>query len=111
MSEIKPALTAEEWAVWLKDGARVPEMVDACYTAVFGGRIKDGSRHAQAAVALHGQPFGFSKKDVEQLRAIGDGWPVTHVDWNAGYDTDAGLEAAALSLAGRIEALLPPEEK
>ena len=99
MSEIKSALTAEEWTAWLKDGARVPEMVDACYTAVFGGRARDGSRHAQAAVALHGQSFGFTRDMLRALRELGH--PSQTIE-------DMDLANVAID---RIEALLPPEEK
>lgn len=55
-------------------------------------------RHALAALALHGQPFGFSHEDVETLeRALG-------------YDPTTGdLSVALESLRDRIAALLPPE--
>ena len=110
MSEIKPALTAEEWAVWLKDGARVPEMVDACYRDVFGGRAEDGSRHAQAAVALHEQPFGFTREDVEVLEGL-----VVALNRVGQLPSEPGLSEFYVpycrSFADRIEALLPPEEK
>lgn len=100
MSEIKPALTAQEWATWFGDGARVPEMVDQCYNAVFGGRAVDGSRHAQGAVALHEQPFGFTREDVDLLGNV--------------HSNHSGCDERtcwAVSLADRISALLPPEEK
>lgn len=47
-------------------------------------------RHALAALALHGQPFGFTRKDVALLRA-------------------ANHANVLNSLIARIEALLPPE--
>lgn len=61
---------------------------------------RDGSgRHALAALALHGQPFGFTREDVAAL------WFV--------IQEREGLVGAPQhtlrSLAERIEALLPPE--
>ena len=89
MAEIKPALTAEEWA----------EM--AAPPIIFGKYANRGEnllawaeddthldRHQLAAVALYGQPFGFTWDDVDRLRTTND--PVLR------------------SLADRIAALLPP---
>ncbi len=117
MSEIKPALMEEEWVAWLNDGAKVPEMVDACYFDVFGGRAKDGSRHTQAAVALYNQPFGFTREDVEderetaaELQRLAESSVGTVMD----DDRAPRLFARAAhhrDRADRIEALLPQEEK
>lgn len=83
---MKPALTAEECA-WVRQ-------MDA-----------EGSnagihlpRHAQAAYNLFGQPFGFTREDVEMVRN------------EAGNNSTGSADGAAWnSLADRIEALLPPE--
>jgi hypothetical protein len=86
MSEIKPALTGEEWESVKSD--IVPE------TALGG--------HALAAMALHGQPFGFTHDDVLTLRLAAD----TH-------DNDLDWKERCFKLrdtADRIEALLPPED-
>lgn len=56
-----------------------------------------GHRHAVAAVALHGQPFGFTREDVVALLGMAMG----------GVDPEY-QEAVCRSLASRIEALLPP---
>ena len=97
---MKPALTAEEWASeiantyfpledrmwWAADEADLP----------YGGH-----RHALAALALHGQPFGFNDEDRAMLYLFADtlgarGVHESHV-------------ARCKSLADRIAALLPPE--
>lgn len=52
--------------------------------------------HKLAALCLHGQPFGFTRKDVENLRLWACDFP---------YDVDD----IARDLASRIEALLPPD--
>ena len=55
---------------------------------------------ALSALCLHDQPFGFTREDVEVLTdAVG-----------SVYSSMEG-SAKLLSLADRIEALLPPEEK
>lgn len=116
MSEIKPALTPEEWAsrdrqdvcidhagriaisseVWMdnSDGDAYRVSVTATIDDVEG-------RHAIAAFALHGQPFGFTWEDVRRLRELDGHWE----------SRDGGPLAPATwpgALADRIAALLPP---
>ena len=52
------------------------------------------NRHGAAALCLHEQPFGFTRKDVKTLRAADPAFG------------DCGILHA---IADRIEALLPPE--
>ena len=61
-----------------------------------------GGRHAIAATALHGQPFGFTREDVALLRE--------HFTWDVTCDVSEGAARSGTSLADRIEALLPPED-
>lgn len=93
MSEIKPALTAEEWARAADGWFYHDEGVGLCGR---GGRF--ASEHGVAALMLHGQPFGFTRQDVEALRY---------------YATQLGHEPLGqlFTLANRIEALLPPLEE
>lgn len=85
---IEPALSAEEWARPMNVDLRVETMLE------LEGEIR--SRHAIAALALYGQPFGFTRDDVDNLRGI-----------VLGGEVGRWLE----SLADRIEALLPPKEE
>ena len=103
MSEIKPALTAEEWK---------NRHTERGYTFVSVGvdvwlgppNDKDPlvmvqNRHAMAAICLHEQPFGFTRDMLRALRELG------HPS-----QTTEGLDLAYAAI-DRIEALLPPEEK
>ncbi len=59
-------------------------------------------KHAVAALALHGQPFGFTRADVE---ALNNAWCAVK-----GYHSGSEEDARQLeSLRDRIAALLPPE--
>ena len=96
MSEIKPALTAEEW----KAGGWYVKPEYHIWTECSGDcGVED--RHAMAATCLHGQPFGFTREDVIALRAMQD-----RINFEA---LDRGIPSVK-DLADRIEALLPPEE-
>lgn len=110
MSEIKPALTAEEWASreyrsgestdvrFFEYEGRELMCIDAgCdyddYTAV----LEPEHRHAVAALALYGQPFGFTREDAELLRDL--------------EDAPDDQRLAVSAVRAKIEALLPPEAK
>ena len=108
MSEIQPALTAEEWAngctekgyTFTRVGVDVwfgpPSNTDPL--------VLVQNLHAMAVVYLLDQPFGFTREDVEELRGRGD-------EADVGMDPRKELGWGKLhSLADRIEALLPPEK-
>lgn len=59
--------------------------------------------HAVAALALHGQPFGFSHADVEHLRSA-----ATCDACEGTFCLSPDLRDALEDLAVRIAALLPP---
>lgn len=110
--EIRPALTAEEWAAlrrmsrdavadltppgtfrgWRGKGCGVRRGFSGDWPSASGEEL-----HGIAALALHGQPFGFRWEDVSLLLDMADGFeredPVRLRD-----------------LADRIAALLPPRE-
>lgn len=91
---IEPALTAEEWAA--SPNFDNPEDFDR-----YGG-----TRHALAALALNGQPFGFTHEEVELLRAAAESEAV-------GIDDPVERARAGADfnrLADKLEALLPPRE-
>lgn len=88
--KIKPALTAEGWA-------RSELLIDP--------EDDPKHRHQYAALALHGQPFGFTREDVENVRDT-----VSAIWSSVPSDAAAPWGRAMESLADRIEALLPPED-
>lgn len=100
MSE--PALSPEQWEKKLA-GNREPL-----------GAI---TQHGVAALALYGQPFGFTRKDVAIIRRlhemVNSEWGregTIILDYNETPDSEATNEEIE-ALAERIEALLPPEKK
>ena len=104
---MRPALTPEEWrkrdahpyhAVLVDFGrcgcgqARIVNLYDPS--------VEPKQGHKLAALALDGQPFGFTREDLTTLREA------------VAYDPTVGWLSERLeSLATRIEALLPPEPK
>ena len=117
---VTPALTAEEWAnketrqslAFGEEGAVRLDVWDVYDSKgnhqpietliVYGEsafRYPIADRHGTAALALHAQPFGFTREDVENLRKLEHGDRL-HRD----------IRAWAASLVNRISALLPPED-
>ena len=117
-SEIRPALSAEEWA---KRTVVRGEFMDECkvsgwekIVAVHNGGdsvYPTPARHALAALCLYQQPFGFSQEDVDLLGRLAD-YDHGEAACLDGYDNfpeEADRrEAHTRSLAARIAALLPP---
>lgn len=86
---VRPALSPEEWAGVVAG------------TVGIVGTPNPAANHQVAAVALHGQPFGFTREDVNRLRQMG---------WALGEGDYQGIPIAWFGkLADRIAALLPPE--
>lgn len=123
-----PALTAEEWRegevdvavglVWL-DTVHRPTASDGWMSGEVEGTPLPwlkitwrsaqeeyfiGRRHAVAALALYGQPFGFTREDVEAVESAYD----VLFDHNVGPVSPT--MARLWSLRDRIAALLPPPE-
>jgi len=118
MSEIKPALTAEQWEAW-KSGREVRisgmlfrgkdvEWVEVepysepgvVYVTDDRGESAGISQHQRASVAaalLDGQPEGFRWEDVDALRELVE---------TVAMDRPFTIKA----IADRIAALLPPRE-
>lgn len=122
--EIKPALQPHEW-----DGGETWYPIVALRTtnggavSVWDGKITDDSqfvtvpndyRHALAALALHGQSFGFTHEDVTLLRDVLSGPHDTAIEedeghsWEVSCGEDHDARTRRLDLAARIAALLPP---
>jgi hypothetical protein len=103
MSEIKPALTAGEWAgvsLLRKRTYNNGPMINGIALMVLESEAPQLNRpQAMAALCLHEQPFGFTRWDVIALRAMQD-----RINFEA---LDRGIPSVK-DLADRIEALLPP---
>lgn len=127
MSEpIKPALTAEEWSpipeiqwqvngrnFWLRSS---DEDHPGHYVLMLGAERYgwsatqvDNHQHGIAALALHGQSFGFTREDARKLAGIIEAY----------HETESVLEEMLndqamfnwfKSLHDRIESFLPPEK-
>ena len=100
MSEkIEPALTPEEWEPYTRHLTE-PAVLDADLIL-----YEDGP-HALAALMLHGQPFGFTWEDVDNLHSIA----IKDVPF-VGDDGELHTNPELTNLADRIASLLPPREK
>jgi hypothetical protein len=131
---IEPALDAEDWAVELAGADDFPGPVQPAGTfsgAVFvrdqriavsydGGEaaqyVADDERHRLAALALYGQPFGFTRQDATyELLILKIGWKCTSpaskpfkrmssaaaTEWRqAGSDRPAARSANSSRMAG-----------
>lgn len=102
--DVKPALSAEEWADvasdpdwWAAEADGLGRVAGECLES----RTDAERRHAAAALALHGQPFGFTQEDVELLR--------TSIAEDEDGCFDQTRTAMLKGLADRIAALLPRE--
>ncbi|MGE0161357.1 MAG: hypothetical protein AB7T31_18325 [Gemmatimonadales bacterium] len=111
MSDVKSALTPEEWAPVLRNDLHRVELAREIMRCTLANErcpvpAEGEVTHALAALCLHGQPFGFTREDVRLLRQSAR-------DERAGVTADnrphPDVATAYDSLADRIEALLPPE--
>ena len=77
--------------------------------------VPESERHALAALALHGHPYGFSRQDVEDETDVAG-----YCEAMARQSVEAGAEAQAATFrmlaqrhrirAAKIAALLPPND-
>jgi len=109
---MKPALTAKEWVDGHDIGYGMNLYPDGPEAVTIEGlpngaslSIRAEHLHALAAFCLHGQPFGFTREDVNALRSVLD---LHRESWVNGV---YGVDDICKHLADRIEALLPPEEE
>lgn len=112
------ALTREEWAKQATgddetgDAFLAPRNEEVCVILnnyQFVGLL---NRHGVAALALHGQPFGFAQEDVDTLLTVATESERANQspDYYHGRMIDSVDPAWCRSLAARIAALLPPGE-
>ena len=124
MADVKPALTDREWrdGVYESSDLRVarrgaaldgsPRLdIEAKASPIGSGVLGDPrDLHATAAFCLDGQPFGFTRKDVERHREQAEHrrrLAVEDADWARAHHEYADWHD---SMANRIAAMLPPEE-
>lgn len=104
---ITPALTPEEWRTQLFVGhggfQAYRDEDNGRELMVNGEWVDDAGARALAAIALHGQPFGFTHEDADAL--IDDAR-----EWDDRSDIFAGRSAELRRIAAKIRALLPPAE-
>jgi len=110
MSEkIEPAMTDEAWHDALKDRAGFA----AAMQLAWGDDTHRENDHALAALALYGQPFGFTAGDVDWLRDIARVCELMATEqFTPGYlvrQAWGDRRRATDSLADRIAALLPQD--
>lgn len=110
MDEIQPALTAKEWAArrfqfetWGEAHAHSDGALTVRDTVNQPAILRGEERQKLAALALHGQPFGFAWEDIDLLRSQAE------TERLEGVAPHNEIRAEALdALAARIAALLPP---
>jgi hypothetical protein len=130
--EVKAAITPEGWAQALAWPHGVDDFIIRPAELLGYGKNEPHHLHYVAALALHAQPFGFTREDVAACREAAE-WECVHngecpvcgpdvdVGWKmparpictrCGFqprrNTDDVLDALR-NLASRISALLPPE--
>lgn len=114
-TKIEPALTAEEWHRALSVDYDIVREDDARWSLADERLQRTNSDyHGTAALALYGQPFGFTREDVTDMRIIAESVgrayvPPTSPEAELANDVFAGIGKRLSSIAARIEALLPPE--
>ena len=100
-----PALSPEEW---IQYGDDLQIMADwAADKLPFGPDRRstmEEKRHAVAAIALHGQPFGFTHDEEALLEEQAKFYE------HRGFAGDAQVTARIRRLLEKISALLPPRE-
>jgi hypothetical protein len=123
--DTKAALTPEEWEEMRVTRTRIeiwddPPPGSGCLgvedqdpqAAKGYARVDPDARHALAALALHGQPYGFTWEDVDRLREAVNDIDFSHIEdmeQRRLFEMDTRmLRAWMLDLADRIADLLPP---
>jgi len=109
MSEIKPAMTWQEWEE--RESYGQGDGPHDWMGFNWNGLIGDKGPHAGAALLLRGQPFGFTWEMVDALdEAVSDIWAAGH-EFDVGDDANAATKQRAAmveTIRDLIAALLPP---
>lgn len=111
--QVQPALTREEWAkreIEVSHNVAMHEDRDGWLSLSAFGHCEDvDARHALAALALHGQPFGFTHEHIAALRQTCDNAERWINDEHVRCSRKENALVASRAVAARIAALLPPE--
>lgn len=110
---MRAALTKEDWAsAAVLFGDRGAARLHAHGLSIDELTVRPGGEmHALAALALHGQPFGFTWEDVDAIyRIMGAAEDPSRWYGATTVEDRAAVEHAASRAAARIAALLPPRE-
>lgn len=115
---VQPALTREEWGrcerafeYWGRMKLHSDGRLEVRDTVNHPSLLYNDEKHALAALALHQQPFGFTREDVEDLEDAIQGILSTCLNkCVVSTCSCGGLVDRIGSLAARIAALLPPED-
>ena len=104
--DIRPALSAEQWASVIEQSAEVREMFESALSGT------PFSAHAIAALLLLGEPFGFAEQDVSDELEVAAFCDAMASELERTGDSRAALFRSLAprhrSRARRIAALLPP---
>ena len=113
-TKVQPALAPAEWNIGQRvtleqkvrvehdgNGSEFLTIQDKPHHASYA--FSGNDRHALAALALHGQPFGFTWADVDTLAK-----EVGYMEAATEYQVDPEITDRLRSLIDRIAALLPP---
>lgn len=104
--EIAPALSAAEWAGVLARRAQLDEIREQLLDTPW-------SSHAVAALLLYGEPFGFTRQDVEDEAQVAEYCKAMATQLESGGQKETAATFRELGerhaiRANKIAALLPP---
>ena len=111
--DVAPALTPKQWERLSFSPIANPDVSGGIQVVAgtYAGDVPVAGRHALAALALHGQPFGFTHAHVRGILAVlaGAADPSAWFGATSPLDREEA-EALAEEAAKLIAALLPPED-
>lgn len=105
-TRVRPALTSSEWHDLSVEGdecVALDQNGDMYFAGM--GRVAGYMRHQIAALALFGQPFGFTPDDVEVLMGA-----AMRIGQDAAPGAAEFYRPRLTNIARRIRALLPPDD-
>ncbi|HXE84704.1 MAG TPA: hypothetical protein VN513_15365 [Gemmatimonadales bacterium] len=108
---VRPALTREQWAALVIDPELGPQIPITDGSPSLMIPFQAGDYHGLAALALHGQPFGFTREGLFALREVMANFRAfASTAGEFGNQLIAQYGDAAQREIDKIAALLPPEQ-